>query len=108
MSTPLRVGIIGCGLIGRKRAVALAGAKLIAVCDLDRDRADALARTAHGCTAFTQPDELLAQQPDIVIVATANNTLAPLALRSIRAGAQCLIKFKLTSFLFINFMIIHV
>ena len=40
---PARVGIIGCGLIGKKRADALAGATLVACADPDLGRAQALA-----------------------------------------------------------------
>ena len=47
----LRVGIIGCGLIGQKRAKALPAAdKLIACADVSIDRAQALARSS-GATA---------------------------------------------------------
>ena len=35
------VAIVGCGLIGRKRAAALGSARLVACADLSRDRADA-------------------------------------------------------------------
>ena len=40
------VAIIGCGLIGRKRAGALPGARLVACADLDLARAESLARSA--------------------------------------------------------------
>ena len=41
------VGVIGCGLIGQKRAKALgSGGKLVACADLDADRAQNLAKTS--------------------------------------------------------------
>ena len=39
----MRVGIVGCGLIGNKRAAALGADALVAVCDRDPARAQALA-----------------------------------------------------------------
>ena len=40
----MRLTIIGCGLIGAKRAAAAAGHKIVAVCDLDIARRERLAR----------------------------------------------------------------
>jgi len=45
-SVPLRVGIIGCGLMGRTRAAALGDDVLVAATDLDPDLARAL---VDGC-----------------------------------------------------------
>ena len=39
----VRVAIVGCGLIGQKRAKALAGAKLTVCCDLKLPLAEKLA-----------------------------------------------------------------
>jgi prephenate dehydrogenase len=50
------VGVVGCGLIGQKRAKALGtGGKLVACADIDMNRAEALARTA-GAKAFRDWD----------------------------------------------------
>ena len=48
-----RVAIIGCGLVGQRRARAMSRAQLIACADLDRDRAEAVAALATECIAFT-------------------------------------------------------
>ena len=45
---PMRVAIVGCGLIGRKRAAALAGARLVACADLDRSGRGRWPRSAPG------------------------------------------------------------
>jgi len=92
MSTPIEVAIVGCGLIGRKRAQALAGAKLTLACDLDATRANALAALSAGCRAVTDFNDVLRSPVQLVIVATANHALAPLALEAVRAGKHVLIE----------------
>ena len=55
----LGVGVIGCGLIGQKRAKALgAGGRLVASADIDLKRAQALA--GSGAKAFSDWRDLLA------------------------------------------------
>lgn len=92
MDTPLDIAIIGCGLIGRKRAAHLAGGCLVVACDLDQARADALAATTPGCRATTDIAEALRSSAQAVIVATANHALAPLALEAVKAGKHVLIE----------------
>lgn len=88
-----RVAIIGCGLIGRKRAQNLAGAKLVACADLNIERAEALARSSSKCEA-TIDWQAVASRPDvdIVIVATMNNALAQVARQAIGAGKHVLVE----------------
>ena len=47
----MRAAIIGCGLIGRKRAQALAGCKLTVCCDKGASRAEFLALPAGATCA---------------------------------------------------------
>ena len=87
------VAIVGCGLIGRKRAGALGAARLVACADVDRDRADALAATVHGATASDDWRATVAQSDvDVVIVSTVNNALAPVTLAAIAAGKHVLVE----------------
>jgi predicted dehydrogenase len=91
-SRPLRVGIVGCGLIGAKRARALARAdELVGCYDIDATAAGALARR-HGGRVCAGVEELLALHPDVVIVATAHDRLAEFAERALTAGAQVLVE----------------
>jgi predicted dehydrogenase len=87
------VAIVGCGLIGQKRARALGGARLVACADLDRQRADALARTAAGAVA-TDDWRAAVGHPDtdIVIVATTNDGLAEISRGAIEAGRHVLVE----------------
>ena len=81
MSGPLGVAIVGCGLIGRKRAAALPGGRLVACADLSHERARALASATPGAVAIERWQDALARPDvDIVIVATTNDVLAEIAL----------------------------
>jgi predicted dehydrogenase len=86
------VAIVGCGLIGRKRAAALAGARLIACADAVHERAVELARTAGGAVAVPGADAVRHPDADIVIVATTNDALTPLAVAAVNAGKHVLIE----------------
>ena len=86
------VGIIGCGLIGRKRALALAGCRLAVCCDSDLSRARSLA-AEHGARVETAWRGAIASPfVDIVIVATTHDMLAPIAVEAARAGKHVLIE----------------
>jgi predicted dehydrogenase len=87
----LRAAVVGCGLMGRKRAGALGEDALIAACDVRPDAAEALA-SEHGARATGELDELLELAPDVVIVATTHDRLAPIAVRALEAGCHVLVE----------------
>jgi predicted dehydrogenase len=88
----LRVGVIGCGLIGRKRAEALGDRdEVLGTFDIDGARAVELA-AAHGGRAATSVDELLALAPDAVIVAAVHDQLAELTEHALAAGVHVLVE----------------
>jgi predicted dehydrogenase len=88
----LRVAIVGCGLIGAKRAAALApDDKLLACYDVDARTAGGLSER-HGARACATLEELLATGPDVVVVATVHDQLAGLAERALQAGAHVLVE----------------
>ena len=87
------VAIVGCGLIGQKRAKALGPARLVCCVDSDLSRAQALARTAPGADALTDWRHAVARTDvDIVIVATTNDALAPIATAAVQAGKHVLVE----------------
>jgi len=98
MSNPplpqLQFALVGCGLVGRKRAAALdTGAILRCACDLDAARATDVARTVPGCQAVTDAAAALRDPAiDAVIVSTPNAALAPLTLAAVRAGKHVLVE----------------
>jgi len=92
-AAPLQFAIIGCGLIGRKRAASMAPGQLRYACDLDTTRATELAKAYPGCTAITDYRAALADSAvTAVIVSTLNGSLAPIALDAVRAGKHVLVE----------------
>jgi predicted dehydrogenase len=89
----LGVGIIGCGLIGQKRAAHLgSGGNLIACADINISRAENLAKR-FGAKALSSWNELLAlPQIDIVIIATLHDSLADITLAAIASGKHVLVE----------------
>jgi predicted dehydrogenase len=85
----LNVAIIGCGLIGQKRAKALGDVRLSVVCDVDRERTG---RIACPTTTTDYREAVTRDDVDAVIVATTNSTLAEIALAAIEAGKHVLIE----------------
>ncbi len=87
------VAIVGCGLVGRKRAAALEGARLVACADTLADRATELARSRPGAVAMDHWQEAVTH-PDveIVIVATTNDALTPVGMAAVEAGKHVLVE----------------
>lgn len=86
------VGIIGCGVIGRKRAAALASSRLVACADIDPARAQALAASVPGAVALTVDRLLLRPDIDVVIVATINDALTGTTVAALDAGKHVLVE----------------
>lgn len=89
----IRYGIIGAGLVGRKRAMALKPGQLLAVYDTHPEAAASLiAERNEGIVAIDQDSLLNDPGIDAVIVATRHDSLASLALRAMRAGKHVLVE----------------
>src|SRR6187200_2340651 len=86
----MRVVVIGSGAIAFRHAAAcrdLEGADLVAVCDLRREAADALADRFGVEARYTDLDELLAHETaDLAIVATWGAAHADTTTRLARSG----------------------
>ena len=88
----IRVGIIGCGLIGQKRAQALGSARLVACADVVEARATRVAG-ASGAAVYTEWRELIASPDvDMVVVSTLHDTLAEITLAAVQAGKHVLVE----------------
>jgi predicted dehydrogenase len=89
----LRTAIIGCGLIGNKRARALGDCPLVVAADTNIARARQLAVQHAGCDA-TEDWRAAATRTDVdlVIVATTNDMLAAAALAAVQSGKHVLIE----------------
>jgi len=95
-AAPLNFAVIGCGLIGKRRAAAIAhapGARLRYACDLEALRAAETAKLAPGCGTATDFREVLADKAvDAIVVSTLNAMLAPIALEGAKAVKHVLIE----------------
>jgi len=88
----MKVGIIGAGLIGNKRARSLGDAELSLVADVDKKRAKELAEK-HNCSFTTDWKEVVTSDSvDIVIVSTTNDYLAPITIEAIKNGKHTLVE----------------
>jgi predicted dehydrogenase len=88
--------IIGCGLVGGKRAHAFRelGAPVLALYDADRARAEAVAANFDG-RAFvaSSPREAFAVNGvELAIIATTHDTLVPLGIEAVENGCDALVE----------------
>jgi len=90
----MNIGIIGCGFIGRKRALALGDQKLTWTADIDQERARSLSEAVGGKPKFTSDwmQVVTASNVDAVIIATTHDQLAPIALEAAKAGKHILVE----------------
>ena len=86
----MKVAIVGCGLIGNKRANALAGGTLVMCADSDLGRAKALA-AKHDAKATTDWREAI-DGAELVVIATPHDQLAAITLAAVKAGKHVLVE----------------
>ncbi|HXB74350.1 MAG TPA: Gfo/Idh/MocA family oxidoreductase [Candidatus Acidoferrales bacterium] len=90
--TSLRGAIIGCGLIGRKRAAALDGT-ITVCCDVQEARAEQLARDFPGVRPTTDWQAAVRRDDiDFIVAATTHDMLAPVAVAAASAGKHVLVE----------------
>lgn len=90
----MNVGIVGAGLIGKKRAKALegSGVKLTSVADVVEESAKSLA-TQYGCDYTTNWKELVKDDSiDIVFVSTIHQSLAEITIEAIKNNKHVLVE----------------
>ena len=87
----MKVAIIGCGLIGRKRALALENDdSLTACCDIQPEVAEKFAQD-FKCTCFPDVSDLIAQADcEVVIVAVINKYIQEITESLVKAGKHVL------------------
>jgi len=89
----MNVSIIGCGLIGNKRARALGTHALITCSDVILSRAAALAALHQGSEPTTDWRRAATRDDvDAVIVSTTNDMLVPAAVAAVQAGKHVLLE----------------
>jgi predicted dehydrogenase len=95
-STPLRVGLLGAGVISAPHALALQNvphARLVAVCDTDAAKAQALGRKWRVNSIFDSLPEMLSQASlDVVHVLLPPTAHADASIACLRAGAHVFVE----------------
>ena len=86
------VGIIGCGLIGRKRAISLGEGRLVACADINEAKAKAVAGDSRAKVFSDWRDLLALPDVEIVVIATLHDSLAEITLAAIEAGKHVLVE----------------
>lgn len=90
----MRWGIVGCGLIGQKRAAALRalGHQVVLVSDVVQERAAHLARATGARIARGWPALPESSNIDAIVVATSHELLSPIAVASLDQGKHVLVE----------------
>jgi predicted dehydrogenase len=93
-----KVAILGTGFIANQKHLPAwrrmnGAAKLVALCDVDAQRGQQIAREFGISKAYRDTGEMLEKEhPDIVDICTPPKTHAPLAISALEAGAHVLIE----------------
>ena len=87
----MKLGIVGCGLIGQKRAAAATAHQIAVVCDTQIEHARTLAART-GADAVQDWREMMDADVDAVIVATTHDRLSEIALAAVEAGKHVLVE----------------
>ena len=89
----MKVAIVGCGLIGQKRLNNLPIGSVAVACDLNLERAQKLAAQSPGCIATNSVEQAVTNpNVDVVMIATLNSSLAPVACEAAAAGKHVLVE----------------
>ena len=91
---PLKVGVVGIGVMGSNHARVLSGipgVHLVGIADPDRKQREIVAR-ALGCEAFADIDGLLRSAPDAITIAAPTHLHHDLALQCISRGIHLLVE----------------
>ena len=96
MDNMLRVGLVGAGLIGSRRAAVVyedPSAALVMVADAQSDRAEEAAARwgTPSCKATREWEEVVcSSELDVVIISTINKFLAPITIAALQNGKHVL------------------
>ncbi len=89
----MRAAIVGCGLIGRKRAGSLPAGSVSVCCDIEAERAVQLAAATRGAAWSTDWRATVRRDNvDAVFIATMHDQLATIAAEAAGAGKHVLIE----------------
>ncbi|MDR1375311.1 MAG: Gfo/Idh/MocA family oxidoreductase [Holosporaceae bacterium] len=90
----MKFGIIGCGLIGRKRASSVVKKnenQLVAAADLEMKKAETLC-AEFGGRAMADAAAVINSEAEIIIISATHDQLASLALTAVKANKHLLLE----------------
>ena len=96
---PLRVGVVGVGVMGSNHArvfASLPGTELVGVADPDRKQAEFVARTL-GCDAMADVEELLERRVDAITIAAPTHLHRDIALKCTARGVHVMVEKPIAS-----------
>ena len=92
----IRFALAGCGAIGARHAAVLDAEKdatLVALCDSNAGKAEALSKTYGAITVYTDYEKMLKEiSAEIVIIATPNGRHADMAIEAMERGFHVLVE----------------
>ena len=95
MTTPLHVGLIGCGKVGQIHAAALkqlSDVEFVAACDTSAERAEVFA-AKYGARPFTDLGTMLREgEVEAVVIGTPHPLHAAAAIQAAEAGVHVLVE----------------
>jgi len=89
----MKWGVIGCGVIGRRRGEALPnGSKIVACYDVNESSAQSYAKDFEA-KAYSSLEEFFSKgAPEVVIISTVNSALAPCVQACVNHGVACIVE----------------
>ena len=86
----MKIAIIGCGLIGQKRAKLLKHVNI--ACDINIESAHKIDLLHAGCLATSDLQSVVDSDVDVVFISVANSSLSPIAEQFINKGKHVLLE----------------
>jgi UDP-N-acetyl-2-amino-2-deoxyglucuronate dehydrogenase len=96
LDTRLQFGVVGCGAIGKRHLAVVTADRetsLVAMCEIDREKHEELARLYPRVTIYDKFETFL-QHPglDVVAICTPHGLHAPMAIAALKAGRHVLVE----------------
>lgn len=96
----LNIAVIGCGNIGKRHLAVIDAeerASLVAVCDIDEQKTQELAKLYGNVPFYNNLDDMLSKESiDLIIVSTPHDTHANITIEALKNGCHVLVEKPMT------------